>query len=588
MSGISIPAKTGQMAVVMLITACGGGGGGSSTPPPPPPANVAPTADINAPADLSVYVVGDSIQFSGTGTDNEDGALTGASLVWTSDIDGQVGTGTDFGSTTLSAGTHQVTVTVTDSSGASDSTTTLIRVSSDAIETYPSGDLVRASELYRVEVEIGGMWVDTNAYQYSRPSLDPSWHQNLSPWVHWTTIGVAAGVPVKVRVTRLNRPSGSDSFVSVELLPSRYNKAPVWDSDTVTFSIEQNQKVYVRTNDQDFDTLFVNAAPLKPPIPIGAKYFGPGIHNIGFDYALLPPEQDVYLDGGAWVIGSLHTTDVTGDMRIMGPGVLSGEFELWENINSLPGITHYMLIHNAEGGSSPTDNMSISGITMVGSPFWNVDIGNLNGAKYVDNVHILSPWTGNTDGFKLGGNGHITHTFVFNNDDTIDPQGITDGDFTVSNCVFAGRKSLSIGGSRIGSADPFHATISNVDLILQDSRAAFHGDVDGDGPDVLIDNQTYENITVDGDVRAAFYLAIEESPDDPGFVEGNVRNFTFTNVTIKGQQSQRSTIMGKDANNRIDNIVFNNFSIGGTVVTNANRDQFFNIDDATVSVDFNP
>ena len=49
--------------------------------------------------------------FAGTGSDPEDGTLTGASLVWTSSINGQIGTGTSFSTTTLSAGTHTITLT---------------------------------------------------------------------------------------------------------------------------------------------------------------------------------------------------------------------------------------------------------------------------------------------------------------------------------------------------------------------------------------------------------------------------------------------------------------------------------------------
>ena len=74
----------------------------------PPPVNNAPVAEISVPADLSVNVIGEPIQFRGTGHDIEDGALSGGSLVWESNIDGQIGTGTDFNSNTLSAGTHQI------------------------------------------------------------------------------------------------------------------------------------------------------------------------------------------------------------------------------------------------------------------------------------------------------------------------------------------------------------------------------------------------------------------------------------------------------------------------------------------------
>lgn len=44
--------------------------------------NQAPTATITSPADESSYDIGDMVSFSGTGTDSEDGNLTGSSLQW--------------------------------------------------------------------------------------------------------------------------------------------------------------------------------------------------------------------------------------------------------------------------------------------------------------------------------------------------------------------------------------------------------------------------------------------------------------------------------------------------------------------------
>ena len=59
------------------------------------------------------------IPFAGAGNDDEDGALTGGSRVWTSDLDGEFGTGESFDSA-LTAGTNTVTLTVTDSDGNTD------------------------------------------------------------------------------------------------------------------------------------------------------------------------------------------------------------------------------------------------------------------------------------------------------------------------------------------------------------------------------------------------------------------------------------------------------------------------------------
>jgi len=82
--------------------------------------NTLPVAHISGPADYSTYLAGTPVSFNGTGTDGEDGVLTGASLVWTSNLDGWLGTGVVMSSSVLSSGTHAITLTVTDSVDASD------------------------------------------------------------------------------------------------------------------------------------------------------------------------------------------------------------------------------------------------------------------------------------------------------------------------------------------------------------------------------------------------------------------------------------------------------------------------------------
>jgi hypothetical protein len=82
------------------------------------PVNNLPTATITAPLNGSVVAAGDMVTFTGTGNDFEDGALTGTSLVWTSSINGQIGTGASFSLSNLSLGTHTITLTATDSQNA--------------------------------------------------------------------------------------------------------------------------------------------------------------------------------------------------------------------------------------------------------------------------------------------------------------------------------------------------------------------------------------------------------------------------------------------------------------------------------------
>lgn len=63
---------------------------------------------------------------AGTATDVEDGLLEGASLVWESDFDGDLGEGHTIITAELSTGEHQISLTATDSDG--EQTTTVLRL----------------------------------------------------------------------------------------------------------------------------------------------------------------------------------------------------------------------------------------------------------------------------------------------------------------------------------------------------------------------------------------------------------------------------------------------------------------------------
>lgn len=90
--------------------------------------NLPPTASITSPTDGSTSLEGTSISFSGSGSDPEDGALGGGSLVWTSSLQGQIGTGTSFSRSDLAPGNHTITLEVEDSGGMTDTESVSITV----------------------------------------------------------------------------------------------------------------------------------------------------------------------------------------------------------------------------------------------------------------------------------------------------------------------------------------------------------------------------------------------------------------------------------------------------------------------------
>jgi hypothetical protein len=73
-----------------------------------------PQVAIAAPADGTTSTSGDPVAFTGSASDPEDGDLS-ASLAWISSLDGPIGSGASFNTSSLGLGTHVITATATDS-----------------------------------------------------------------------------------------------------------------------------------------------------------------------------------------------------------------------------------------------------------------------------------------------------------------------------------------------------------------------------------------------------------------------------------------------------------------------------------------
>ena len=100
------------------LASCGGGGG-----------NTPPVVTITAPANGSSFAAGTSVTFSGTANDAQDGNLS-AGLAWTSSINGSIGSGASFSTSTLSVGSHTITASVTDSGSLTGSASITVNITS--------------------------------------------------------------------------------------------------------------------------------------------------------------------------------------------------------------------------------------------------------------------------------------------------------------------------------------------------------------------------------------------------------------------------------------------------------------------------
>ena len=119
--------------------------------------NSPPSATISSPSEGSVDE-GTSLTFAGSASDSEDGDI-GNNLVWTSNIDGQIGTGKSF-QRALSPGAHVIKARVTDSNGVTAEAQRSVTVESQAAPQSGGfelfGDAYKLKGLQRVDLTWSG------------------------------------------------------------------------------------------------------------------------------------------------------------------------------------------------------------------------------------------------------------------------------------------------------------------------------------------------------------------------------------------------------------------------------------------------
>ena len=108
------------------------------------------------------YLEGQTVQLQATASDAEDGDLT-ASIAWSSDIDGAIGTGGSVSTSTLSANTHTITASVTDSDGntTTDTTTVVVGGSLPVVSIVAVDQIDDTDGLPGEDVDVSGSATDS-------------------------------------------------------------------------------------------------------------------------------------------------------------------------------------------------------------------------------------------------------------------------------------------------------------------------------------------------------------------------------------------------------------------------------------------
>ncbi|MFA6008715.1 MAG: hypothetical protein WC799_01940 [Desulfobacteraceae bacterium] len=183
-----------------------------------PSTNTLPVATITYPATGLTFDDGDFIQFTGTGFDTEDQWLSGLSLVWYSNKDGQLGTGASLTTNDLSGGTHTISLQATDSENTSniDTITVIIRNTPPVATINSPAD--GATFLVGQSISFDGMGVDTEDGNLTGYSLK------------WTT---SNGDYYGPNIIVANLPAG-EHIVNLWVT----DEGGLMDSDSITITIE--------------------------------------------------------------------------------------------------------------------------------------------------------------------------------------------------------------------------------------------------------------------------------------------------------------------------------------------------------------
>jgi len=121
------------------------------------------TVKIITPSDGDHFEVGELIIFTGLASDPVEGELTGDSLVWTSSIDDEIGTGVTVSRADLSEGEHTITLTVTSSQGVENPTSITITIGEGSSSTTTTTSITSISGELEIDKILGPLMVSMEA-----------------------------------------------------------------------------------------------------------------------------------------------------------------------------------------------------------------------------------------------------------------------------------------------------------------------------------------------------------------------------------------------------------------------------------------
>ncbi|WP_158994554.1 glycosyl hydrolase family 28 protein [Mucilaginibacter sp. L196] len=333
------------------------------------------------------------------------------------------------------------------------------------------------------------------------------------------------------------------------------------NGNVISFRLTDPRNLSVEVNGDIFHNLQLFANSLEryhvKPLDTNVMYFGPGIHQI--DTINLTSNKTVYIAGGA---------------------VLRGSFKIY-HANNVKIIGHGIIEHSSMAVEiSYSKNITIDGPIILNPRHYTTTIGQSDSIT-VKNIKSFSSeaWG---DGIDIFCSSHVTleNLFMRNSDDCIAIYGHrwkwfgNTKDITVSNAILWADIAHPI---LIGThGDPPHPDtlgdmkFTNIDILEQnENQIDYQGCIAlNAGDNNLISDIRFENIRIDDFKKGQFVnlrvLYNRKYNTSPG---RGIENIYLKNVTYTGYHANTAIIAGYDDSRKIKNIVFENLTLNGKVIS---------------------
>jgi len=426
---------------------------------------------------------------------------------------------------------------------------------------YPKCENVRINRTFSVRVrEEGGQWKELTSYD-ARNMYKGGMDNEIVTRMSYVYFDSDFEKTIELEI----KYNGED-IQTAKIRPLSYNiNYNLIDSKTLTFTMQQPQKISVEINNNIYRNLHIFASLHDKEAPSAndpkVKYFPAGFHSPGDIY--LNDDEMVYIAGGAFVMGRVIAKGVK-NVSVKGRGVLCG--------TNIPMAHEYMIFfHECEGAS-------VDGIIIQDSPGWTIvprDSVNI----HIKNVKIMN-YRECSDGMNPCGSSNLLMEDVFLRipDDCVSIKAFRakkpNCNITIKDSIFwaDAAHAVLIGPEGNGTVTE-NITFDNIDILeVKCPWPEYYGVLAiTNGDDMVIRNIVFRNIRIEEFSQSSLIcLRIEENAWTyaPG---KNIENILFKDVTYTGNNKNHSVLRGFNAERNLRGIRFENYNINGKLVKSADE-----------------